>query len=144
MKPLFDPKQFDSLSGMALGRYAVEISQHGELPENFFDYFKANAGRWDGQHLEMALSLLRKINTEAARHEIAVHLNHPQKHIQLTVLGFIDGFERKDEYVLSKVEQRFQTSTDSFERSWLKDIQTKAGKATKTSAGLFARLFKQK
>lgn len=113
---------------MALGRYAVEISQHGELPENFFDYFKANAGHWDGQHLEMALSLLRKINTEAARHKIADHLNNPQKYIRLTVLGFIDGFECKDEYVLSKVEQRLQNSTDSFEQAWLKDIQTKLGK----------------
>jgi len=129
MKAAFDSEQFEKLSGMALGRYVVEFSKEGELPVNFFDYFKSNVGRWDGQHLEMALSLLRKIDTNAAKHEIANHLIHPLKYIRLTTLSFIDQFDAIDGYVLSKIEESLQCATEEFELQWLKQLQKKATKS---------------
>lgn len=128
MKPLFEPEQFEKLTGMAMGRYAAQIVKEGELPADFFNYFKANANRWDGQHLEMAISLLRKIDSDAARHEMANYLNHSLKYIRLTVLIMIDQMPVIDNYILSKVQERMRAADDEFEMRMLKPIESKAGK----------------
>jgi hypothetical protein len=128
----FSPEQFEKLSGLPLGFYGAKISKEGELPVDFIDYFKVNTGRWDGQHLEVALALLRMIDTDVARHLIADYLNHPLKHIRLTVLGMVDQMNPIDDYILARIHEKLRsTADDEFGVSTLKRIQ---GRAVQKSA----------
>jgi len=127
MSEQFSPEQFEKLSGLPLGFYGSKISKEGELPVDFIDYFKVNAGRWDGQHLEVALALLRTIDTDVAKHLIADYLNHPLKYIRLTVLGMVDQMNPVDDYILSRIHERLRSTTgEEFGVSTLKRIQDRA------------------
>jgi hypothetical protein len=128
MSEAFDPEKYEQLRGLKLGLYAVEVAKTGNLPSNCIDYFRSNAGRWDGQHLEMGLFFLSKLESDAARHEIAKHLDHPLKHIRFTVLMFLDRLQQPDHFVVGKLRERLWAETEDFESRWIKDVYDKATK----------------
>jgi hypothetical protein len=124
----FDPEKYEQLKGLKLGLYGVEVAKSGNLPPDCLAYFKSNAGRWDGQHLEMGLFFLSKIDSPEARHEIARHLEHPLQHIRFTVLGFLDSFPQPDEFVASKLRERLTSEINDFEKGWIKSVYERAAK----------------
>lgn len=126
MKLVFQPEHFEKLTRMELGWYGVQIVNEGELPADFLQYFKANADRWDGQHLEVALALLRKIDSPEARHLIADYLNHPLKYIHLTVLVMLQNVNPIDDYIVTRIDERLRSSDDEFGRETLKRIRERA------------------
>lgn len=134
MNEAFDTERFEQLSGMQLGVYAVEIAKSGNLPPDCLDYVRRNARRWDGQHLEMGLLFLSKIDSDEARHEIIGHLGHPLKHIRLTVLAFLDGTNAFDTHMLSKIKERLSSVSDDFEKHWINRIHEKATSRIQTRA----------
>lgn len=104
MSVTFRYEQFEELTGHPLGAYAWQIWKGGNVPSDFIDYFRANTARWDGQHLEAGLLILRQLDTDTARHLIADHLNHPLQHIRFTVYGMLDAMEPIDPYVMSRID----------------------------------------
>jgi hypothetical protein len=111
---------------MEMARYAIGCAERGDLPADCVSYVKANAERLDGQHLEMAIFLLDKIGSEAARHELVKYVGHPLKHIRLTVIGMLDRMTSVDYYTLAQVRQRFDSVTEKTERRAIKSVLEKA------------------
>jgi hypothetical protein len=128
MSEPFDPEKYEQLRGLQLGSYAIEVAKHGNLPPNCIEYVKANAERWDGQHLEMGMFFLSKINSKEARRQIASYLDHPLKHIRYTALGLVEHMEHSDEFILSKLTERLAAKTDDFEKPWIKQVHEKITK----------------
>jgi hypothetical protein len=126
MSDKFDSERFELLSGIPLGLYAATLAKEGNLPPDCLNYFRKNSKRWDGQHLEMGLLFLSKIDSDEARHEIINHLEHPLKHIRLSVLGFMDQMNHFDDYALAKINERVPFVTGDFEKSWINEMHEKA------------------
>ena len=127
MSEQFEPAEFEQLGGIQLGVYAVTKAKEGNLPPDCLDYFRRNASRWDGQHLEMGLMFLSKLDSEEAWHEIANYLGHPLKFIRLNVLAcFVHSQGRIDRYVLGKLEERLNVETEEFAKVWLNQLCNKA------------------
>jgi hypothetical protein len=95
--------RFEELVGDPLARYSIEVFKQGIVPTDFIDYFKANAARWDGLHLEFALGFLWRLDTNSARHLIADHLEHPLHHIRCTAYGMVDNMVQVDDYIMTRI-----------------------------------------
>lgn len=121
MSEPFNPEKYEQLHGMKLGLYALEVAKNGQLPPNCLDYVKTNASRWDGQHLEMGLFFLSKLDSVDANHEIARHIDHPLQHIRYTVLMQLDRVP-VDDFILAKVRSRLEAETNDFEKNWIRDL----------------------
>jgi hypothetical protein len=128
MKLVFQPERFEKLTKMELGLYGAQIAKDGNLPEDFVIYFKANANRWDGQHLEVALSLLCKVDSTEAKHLIADYLNYPLKFICLTVLGMLQNLDPIDDYIVARIDEKLQSDEFEFGRKTLEQIRERATK----------------
>jgi len=126
MNAKFDWKEFERLQGMTMARYVMECAKRGDLPADCVSYVKANAERLDGQHLEMALFLLDKIGSEAARHELVNYLAHPLEHIRLTVIGMLDRMDSIDGYLAGKIRESIESATDAFGKRTLRSIYKRA------------------
>lgn len=113
MKQTFDSKVFENLSDRALGLYAAGMDLQN-LPENYLEYFQANSARWDGQHLEAGLSLLGRLDSDAARHQIADFLGHPLDYIRLLVIRTLSRMPM-DLYIASKIDERLKSASDKAE-----------------------------
>lgn len=126
MSEKFEPDKFERLTDIPLGMYAVNLVKSGSLPPDCVNYFKANARRWDGQHLECGLYFLSKIDHTEAKHEIAKHVDHPLKHIRFTVLGMLDDMRPLDDYAYQKLSERLSAIVGEFEAEWIKSLHEKA------------------
>lgn len=124
MSEPFNPEKYEQLHGLQLGYYAIEVARQGQLPPDCVDYVKTNASRWDGQHLEMGLFFLSKMDSVEARHEIVRQVDHALKHIRLTVLGMINLMPI-DDFILGKLRSRLSADVEDFERRWIKDLYQK-------------------
>ena len=122
----FDPEKFERLTDIPLGTYAVNLVKSEHLPPDCVNYFKANARRWNGQHLECGLYFLSKIDDTEARHEIANHIDHALKHIRFTVLGMLDDMRPLDDYAFQKLSERLSAAVEEFEAEWIKRLHKKA------------------
>ena len=126
MSETFDPNKFESLSNIPLGMYAVNLAKSGNLPPDCLDYFRSNALRWDGQHLECGLLFLSKIDDQEAKHEIANHVGHSLRHIRFTVLGMLNDMRPLDDYMWQKLNERLSADVGEFEADWIKRLYEKA------------------
>jgi hypothetical protein len=126
MSEEFDSNKFESLSNIPLGMYAVNLAKSGNLPPNCLDYFRSNAVRWDGQHLECGLLFLSKLDDLEANHEIANHVGHSLTHIRFTVLGMLNDLRPLDDYMTQKLYERLSVRVDEFESDWIKRLYEKA------------------
>ena len=129
MSEPFNPEKYEKLQGLPLGMYAIETAKQGQLPPDCVQYVKSNADRWDGQHLEMGIFFLSKIDSTEAWHEIARHLDHPLKHIRYTVLGFINHqMTQIDACIIERLRSRLAQEVDDFEKPWLEEVYKNASK----------------
>jgi len=126
MSATFSWDEFERLKGMPMALYVIDCASTGNLPPDCVERVRTHAAGWDGPHLEMALSLLQRVDSDAARHEIVNFVGHPLQHIRLAVLGMLDGMEPIDEYMLGKVRERLPAATDGFERAILKKLEDQA------------------
>lgn len=125
MSEPFNPEKYDQLRGLQLGYYAIEVAKSGNLPPDCIEYVKTNAKRWDGQHLEMGIFFLSKINSNEAARQIATYLDHPLKHIRYTVLGLVQDMNQPDDFIFAKLTERLTAETDDFEKPWIKRVHEK-------------------
>ena len=126
MSETFNSEMFERLTDIPLGMYAVNLVKSGSLPPDCLNYFKANARRWDGQHLECGLYFLSKIGSTDANHEIANHIDHPLKHIRYTVLGMLNDMRPLDDYMFMKLCERLLIKACEFEAEWVERLSEKA------------------
>jgi len=126
MSEEFEPDKFERLTDIPLGMYAVNLVKSGSLPPDCVNYFKANAPRWDGQHLECGLYFLSKLDCTEAKHEIANHIDYSLKHIRFTVLGMLDDMRPLDDYTYKKLSERLSAKVGEFEADWIKRLHEKA------------------
>lgn len=117
--------EFERLGGTKLSRYVLDTVESGDLPSDQVDYVRENANRLDGQHLEMALLLLKEDGSQTAVREIAKHVGHPLEHIRLTVIGILAQMETLDNDSLSIIENRLKAVRSAFERQGLERILRK-------------------
>jgi hypothetical protein len=96
----FNAETFESLSGLDLATYAVELMRE-RIPEgDFLPYFRQKAEAMDMVHLELAVGMLGKVGSAAALQTVASYLEHPDFNVRFVATKTIACLHTADEVVM--------------------------------------------
>lgn len=96
----FNAETFESLSGLDLANYAVELMREGIPEDDFLPYFRQKAEAMDMVRLELAVGMLGKVGSDAAFRTAATYLEHPDFNVRFVATKTIAGLHTADEVVM--------------------------------------------
>lgn len=126
MSEKFDYALFEKLSGLPVANYTISAVRSGNIPSDFMDYFRMKSNEWDGQHLELGIYVLGKINSTEAIHEIANYITHPIDHVRSVAVQIVAGLNQIDSWVMAKVVEALARQSDAYAVGELRSVLTKA------------------
>jgi len=98
----FDPKAFESLSGLEASDYSLRLAKKGIAEADVLPYFREKAAAMDLPHLEVAVFLLAKVGTSEAWITVADYLDHPDFNIRFVATKMMKEVVAVDEHVMKR------------------------------------------
>jgi hypothetical protein len=113
MNDQFDYERFEKLSGFELAMYYSKWVQENAVGIDFVEYFRNMAGKFDDEHLEIALAMIQKTSSKAAFYEIAKFMRHPNASVRLFAVNTISHLPSIDDLIMQLVVSTLTNPVDS-------------------------------
>ena len=99
----FNPKTFETLSGLDLADYAVRVMQEGVAENVILPYFENRAATRDMPHLELAVGILDKVGSDRAYQIVAGYLDHADFNVRFVATKIVARMALVDERMMQRI-----------------------------------------